>query len=130
MKKSSWYFKDYSFEEWQKLPFEVKRDIWNHYWNPYKPEIGKATRDVILERFKQCYPKLIEKALGFGFDYFGWGVGCIYIVVPKPSIRVPREFASINVNKGVYYQRLDEETILVNWRYGGSKAKFKTIVSF
>ena len=101
----------------------MKREIWNHYWNPYQPEIGKSTRDAILENFKLCYPELVEKALGFG--YFGWDVGCIYVVVPKSSTRVPQEFASIYVNKGVYYQRINVETILVNWRYGGSKAEFK-----
>ncbi len=125
MKKPSSHFKDYSFEEWQELPFEIKRDIWNNYWNPYKPEIGTATRNAILESFKQCYPELVEKALGFGFGYFGWYVGCIYIVVSKSSIRVPREFASIYVNKGVYSRRINEKTVLVNWRYGGSKDEFE-----
>ena len=129
MKKSTPHFKEYSFDEWQRLPVEIKRDIWNQYWNPYQPDIGKSTREAILENFKLSYPELIEKSIGFGFDYFGWGVGCIYVVVPKSSIRVPQEFASIYVNKGVYYQRINEETILVNWRYGGSKAEFRAKVA-
>jgi hypothetical protein len=124
MKESTPHFRDYSFDEWQELPFEIKRDIWNNYWNPYRSEVGKSTRDAILEKFRLSYPELMEQAIGFGFDYFGWELGCIYVVVPKPSIKVPKEFASIYVNKGVFYQRLNEKTILVNWRYGGSKAEF------
>jgi hypothetical protein len=124
MKKPTPHFKDYTFEEWQKLPFETKRDIWNNYWNPYQPEIGKSTREAILERFKLNYPKLMEHVIDFGFEYFGWNVGCIYVIVPRSSIKVPQEFASIYVNKGVLHQRIDEETILVDWRYGGSKAEF------
>jgi hypothetical protein len=87
MKKPTPHFKDYTFEEWQKLPFETKRDIWNNYWNPYQPEIGKSTREAILERFKLNYPKLMEHVIDFGFEYFGWNVGCIYVIVPRSSIR-------------------------------------------
>jgi hypothetical protein len=119
------HHRDYTFTEWQALPYEIKRDIWKNYWNPYKPEIGQSTRDAIIDEFKRSYPELVKKSFAIGYDYFGWMVGCIYIVVPKSSIRVPQEFASIFVNKGYLYKRIDKETVQVNWRYGGTKSEFK-----
>src|SRR5215204_1310336 len=98
--------KEYSFEEWNKLPFETKRDIWNHYWNPYNPKIGQQTRDAIIAEFKRIYSDVTDKAFAIGYGYFGWDVGCIYIVVPNSSIRVPREFASVMINKGTVEKRL------------------------
>ena len=125
MMKTISHHRDYSFEEWNNLPLEVKRDIWNNYWNPYKPDIGKLTKDVIIEEFKRAYPQIAEKILGIGYGYFGWSVGCIYIIVSDSSLKVPKEFASIVVNKGTIEKQVDKETILVNWRYGGSHATFK-----
>jgi hypothetical protein len=116
------YFKEHSFDEWQELSFDQKRDIWNHYWNPHKPIIGKQTRDAIINEFKKEYPGLVEGAISIGYGYFGWGVGSLFIIVPKSSIRVPSEFASVMVNKGVMVKRIDKKSIMVNWRYGGTKA--------
>ena len=125
MAKLTSYHKEYSFDEWEKLPFEIKRDIWNNYWNPYKPEVGHLTRNEIIAEFKRAYPEIREKAVAIGYGYFGWDVGCIYVVVPKSSIRIPKEFASIMINKATVVKYFDKETALVNWRYGGSKAIFK-----
>ena len=124
-KNSKPHHRDYTFAEWEALPYEIKRDIWNNYWNPYKPEIGQSTRDVIIDEFKRTYPELAQTSLAIGYGYFGWGVGCVYILVPKSSIRVPQKFASIFVNKGYVSNRIDKETIQVNWRYGGTKSEFK-----
>src|SRR5262245_21682914 len=121
MKSLASYHKEYSFEEWQNLPSEIKRDIWNNYWNPYKPEAGQLTRNAIIAEFKRAYPEISEKVVTIGYGYFGWEVGCIYVVVPKPSIRIPKEFASVMINKGIIIKYLEKETVLVNWKYGGSK---------
>jgi hypothetical protein len=115
---------DYSFNQWQALSSDARRDVINS-WDPYHPEIGKSTRDAILEAFRLEYPELSKISLGIGYSYFGWMVGCIYIVVPKSSIKVPKEFASLYVNKGYVYKKIDKEVVLVNWRYGGTKSEFK-----
>lgn len=115
---------DFTFEEWQSLSLDAKGAVFKT-WDPYHPEIGKATRDAILEAFKLQYSDLSKQSLAVGYNYFGWWVGCIYVIVPKSSIRVPQEFASIFVNKGFIRKRIDKETVLVNFRYGGTKYKFK-----
>jgi hypothetical protein len=125
MKKLTSYHREYSFEEWQNLPFEIKRDIWNNYWNPYEPEVGQLTRTAIIAEFKRVYTEIGEKAVAIGYGYFGWEVGCIYVVVRKSSIRIPKEFASVMVNKGIIVKYLEKETVLVNWKYGGSNATSK-----
>jgi hypothetical protein len=128
MPKLTSHYKEYSFEEWTKLPVEKKRDISNRYWNPYSPKIGQLTREAIIAEFKGAYPDIADKAIAIGYGYFGWDVGCIYIVLPNSSIKVPKEFASVIINKGTIEKRLDKETILVNWRYGGTRAIFKLSV--
>ena len=52
------HFRDYTFEEWKALSYEIKRDIWNHYWDPFHPNIGKATRKIIINEFKKAYPEI------------------------------------------------------------------------
>ncbi|MBT3313897.1 MAG: hypothetical protein HN390_04715 [Anaerolineae bacterium] len=118
------HHKDYSFAEWENLPFKTKRDIWNNYWNPYQPDKGKRTRDAILNEFKRQHLPLVQKAVVIDYGYFGWGVGGISVIMPESSIRVPTEFASVMINKGVIQEKIDEKTVMVNWRYGGSKATF------
>ena len=128
MSKLTSYHKDYSFEEWNGLPFEIKRDISNHYWNPYNPKIGQLTREAIIAEFKGFYSDITDKAIAIGYGYFGWDVGCIYVILPSSSTRVPKEFTSVMINKGTVEKRLDKETLLVNWRYGGTRATFKLSV--
>lgn len=123
-KKEPSHFRDYSFDEWENLPFEIKRDIWNNYWNPYKPEIGKITREALLDEFRRRYLSLAKKAVDIGYDYFGWNVGAIYVVVQESSMQVPKEFSSVMVNKGVVTKIIDEKNLQVNWRYGGSKTTY------
>lgn len=123
-KSSALSRKDFTFGEWETLSPKAKSDICNT-WSPYHPEIGELTRNAIINEFKRLYPELAKQSLEIGYAYFGWMVGCIYIIVPNSSIKVPKEFASLFVNKGYIYKRINKETILVNWRYGGTKAEFK-----
>jgi hypothetical protein len=109
-------FRDYTFEDWQSLAFEAKREIWNHYWNPYEPQIGAATRSNIIEAFRRQFPELALHAHKIGFGYFGFDVGAIYIVVADAKLRVPTHFADLPVNKGVIERFLNQKTALVAWR--------------
>jgi hypothetical protein len=118
--------KEFTFTEWQNLPFEAKRDIWNNYWNQYEPNAGQQTRIAIITEFRQTYPEIAKDAIAIGYGYFGWGVGCIYVIVSNSSAKVPKKFASIIINKGIYHKQVDRETILVSWRdVGGSNSLFK-----
>ena len=126
MPVASEYQRDYTFKEWNDLPFDVKCDIWNQYWNPYKPEIGKSTRDAIVTEFRERHPALADLALDVGCGFFGHYVVCLFVIVTDGSIKVPRRFASMIVNKGVLRERIDDQTILVGWRdVGGSKCEYR-----
>ncbi len=118
-------FKEYTFEEWNNLSYENKREIWNHYWNPFKPEIGIKTRQSIINSFKSNYPDISKQSFEIGFGYFGWYDGMIYVIIEKPSLRIPHDFADISINKGILISRINSKEIIVSWRdCGGSNAKF------
>lgn len=119
------YQREYTFEEWQRLPLETKRTIWNQYWTPSAPEIGQATRQAILNQFCRRYPAIDENAIEINCGHFGHYVFCIYVIVSDSSISVPKRFASILVNKGLVRERIDDTTVLVDWRdVGGAACKF------
>ncbi len=111
--------RDYTFDEWDMLSSENKREIWNHYWQPYEPSIGKITRDAIIREFKNQHPNIAEKAIEIGYRYFGWYVGCIYVVVESANIRVPLEFSDVTINKGVVLDKKAGNTCVVKWRHCG-----------
>lgn len=118
--------RDFSFPEWCALSFEDKRTIWNHHWNPFEPEIGRPTREAIVNAFRTAHPATSKAARAIGFGYFGHYVGCLYVIVDGGKTSVPKKFADLIVNKGVVREKIDEETLLVDWRdVGGSKSKFK-----
>ncbi len=119
-------FKEYTFEEWNKLSFENKRVIWNHYGNPWEVEKGIKTRQNILQSFKTFYPDISKQAIEIGYGYFGWEEGMIYVIIDKPSQRIPKNFADISINKGILISRINSKEIIFSWRdSGGSNAKFK-----
>src|SRR5688572_17356735 len=95
-----------SFTEWQKLSYSDKREIWNHYWDPYKPEIGLKTKQEIVDNFIKSTG---INASQFGLKNFGWGAYLIFVVVEDSKIRVPRQFSDISVNKGVIKNKLDND---------------------
>ena len=117
--------RDFSFEEWESLSFEEKREIWNKYWNPYEPLTGERTRNEILEKFKEKNKKVLEKSVSIGFGYFAHYVGCIYVLVENSDIRIPQRFSDISINKGVIKEKINETEYVVDWRIGGTKSKFK-----
>ena len=117
--------RDFSFPEWCALSFEDKRTIWNHHWNPFEPEIGKSTREAIVDAFRSTHHDIDKVARAIGFRYFGHYVGCLYVIVDSGKTNVPKNFADITVNKGVVREESNSETLLVDWRdVGGSKRKF------
>jgi hypothetical protein len=42
---------EYNFTDWINLSEDLKRDIQDHYWTPFEPEIGEKTRNLILDEF-------------------------------------------------------------------------------
>ncbi|NVK83597.1 MAG: hypothetical protein HWE21_04705 [Cytophagia bacterium] len=106
-----------TFEEWDGLSFESKRDIWNHHWNPYKPEIGKNTKRAIVERFANDLKADFEQ---IGISSFGWTVYMLFVIVKDSKIRIPKEFSDISVNKGVIIEQLDNNRVKVKFGYGGT----------
>lgn len=117
--------RDFSFKEWSELFFEDKREVLNHYWDPCEPGRGKSTRQAIIKAFCKAYPEIVRSALEIGYGYFGWYVGCIYVIIDA-SIRVPRHFSDISINKGIIINKVSEDTVHVKWRsVGGADKKFK-----
>lgn len=109
---------DYNFDEWRILSFEQKREIWNHYWNPYEPKIGYETKRAIVENFMKT---LKIEVLQCGLRSFGWYVYELYVVVNDSKIRVPKKFEDLNVNKGLLIRKIDDGNLVnVKFEYGGT----------
>jgi hypothetical protein len=124
MKKTDLH-RDFTFQEWSGLSFEDKREIWNHYWNPYEPDKGKATRKAIINAFCKANPDIANSALEIGYGYFGWYVGCIYLITSGTQ-KVPKHFSDVLVNKGTIVSIISEDSVHVRWRdVGGSDKNFK-----
>ncbi len=94
--------KEFSFEEWMQLSNDEKRFIYKNIWNPGRPDIGAATREEILQRFKQSLDFPEDRILKLHYSYFGACVGAIHIVVRDADCKVPSHFAWLPVNKGVF----------------------------
>jgi hypothetical protein len=109
--------KDFLFSEWQRLSYSEKREIWNHYWNPYKPLIGYDTKKDIVRNFIEI--SNID-GLQFGLRCFGWEVYEIYVVVENSKIRVPKKFADLPVNKGLLINKINDSFATVKFDYGGT----------
>ncbi|MBB6464091.1 hypothetical protein [Flammeovirga kamogawensis] len=109
--------KDIGFNDWEKLSFSEKREIWNHYWNPYEPEIGSKTKRELVEQFINS-TKII--GLQFGIGNFGWGVYMLFVIVENSRIRVPKNFSDLPVNKGIVKKWIDKDKIMVKFNYGGT----------
>jgi hypothetical protein len=109
--------KDIGFNDWEKLSFSEKREIWNHYWNPYEPEIGLKTKREIVENFINS-TKIT--GLQFGLKNFGWGVYMLFVIVENSRIRVPKNFSDLPVNKGIVEKWIDKDKIEVKFNYGGT----------
>jgi hypothetical protein len=106
----------YSLEKWKSLSLDEKREIWNHVWDPFHPQIGFITKSEIVE----CFVKNIKiNALQYGIRSFGWYVYALYVVVEDSRIKVPEKFLDVNVNKGVFQKTIDKNKALVKFRYGG-----------
>ena len=118
-------FREYTFSEWDSLQFEEKREIWNHYWNPYDQDKGQATRDAIVEEFCNQFPEIRKNAVSIGYGYFGFYVGCIFVVAPN-SQRVPKHFSDVLINKGTIINTNSDGSYEVKWRdVGGSDKNYK-----
>lgn len=109
--------RELTFDEWEDLSYESKRDIWNHHWNPYELKYGKETRISIVNAFADNL-KIEFQQIGIG--YFGWGVWMLFVIVDNSRIRIPKEFASIPVNKGIIIENLNDNVARVKYGYGGT----------
>lgn len=116
--------RDFSFQEWDALSYEEKRDVWNQYWSQYNRELGRKTRNEIVSEFRKQYPKLSEAAIDIGIGWFGFGVCCLFIVLQNSKIKVPRDFSDIRINKGVVLEQKEDDTFKVQWREVGGKSIF------
>jgi len=109
--------RDLTFDEWNTLPFETKREIWNHYWNPCEPEIGRKTKKEIIERFSNDL-KIDFEQIGIGS--FGFGVYMLFVIVKDSKTRVSKKFSDIPVNKGVIQGGSNNQKVIVKFDYGGT----------
>jgi len=108
--------KELTFEEWNDLSFESKRDIWNHHWNPYEPKIGEKTKQAIVEKFAEDL-NVEFKQIGIGS--FGWTVYMLFVIVEDSKVRIPKAFSDVPVNKAVIIEHLDSNKAKVKFGYGG-----------
>lgn len=106
----------YSLEQWQKLTLDEKRDIWNHVWDPYSPEIGFRTKSEIVNHLANT--SKID-AIQFGIKSFGWGDYFLYVIVDDSKKRVPARFLDLPINKGVFQKYTDGKKALVRFGYYG-----------
>ncbi|MCH2231335.1 MAG: hypothetical protein MK105_13420 [Crocinitomicaceae bacterium] len=109
--------KELTFEEWNDLSFESKRDIWNHHWNPYEPKIGEKTKRAIVEKFADDLKEDFEQ---IGIGSFGWTVYMLFVIVKDSKVRIPKEFSDVPVNKGIILEHLDSVKAKVKFGYGGT----------
>lgn len=79
--------KDLTFEEWMRLTDDEKRYVYKSVWNPRRPEIGAATREEILKKFRESLPVPDEDIIMLRYDYFGACVGAIHIVLKTRLIK-------------------------------------------
>ena len=108
--------KELTFDEWNDLSFESKRDIWNHHWNPYEPKIGEKTKLAIVEKFTNDLNEDFEQ---IGIGSFGWTVYMLFVIVKDSKVRTPKVFSDVPVNKGVILEYLDAHKAKVKFEYGG-----------
>lgn len=108
---------DINFLKWESLPFSKKQDISNHYWNPYKPEVGASLKQDIVNSFIKSTS---IDALQYGIGSFGWEVYLLFVIVENPKTRVPRKFSDISINKGVVKEWIDKNHARVKFNYGGT----------
>lgn len=108
--------RELTFDEWNELSHESKREIWNHYWNPHKPEIGKRTKQNIVEQFAKDLNIEFEQ---IGIGSFGWTAYMLFVIVKKSKTRIPKGYSDIPVNKGVIVEYIDDNKAKVKFGYGG-----------
>jgi hypothetical protein len=108
---------DYNWEEWQNLNEIEKRNIFNHVWDAFNPEIGHKTKNEIVDNFIQS---LNFDGQQYGIKCFGWNVYMLFVIVDNSKIRVPKNFGGLSVNKGVILKKIDNEKSLVKFSYGGT----------
>lgn len=109
-------YKELSFEEWNKLPFECKREIWNHHWSSYDSDLGKKTKNAIVQAFADSLKIDYEQ---IGLNCFSQYVYMLFVIVENPKTRVPKKFADLIINKGVIMDRVEDGFARVKFKYGG-----------
>lgn len=90
--------KEVCYVEWQRLPFQEKIDIVNHYWSPYNEEMGLVTREQIIDALSK---KLrMKDIIDIRFKWYGWYNIAIFVkVVKNAKIRLPRKFDIFEIKK-------------------------------
>lgn len=110
--------RDYSFLEWQELSASDKREIINHYWTPFHPEIGSKTRSEIIDEFKRTVGQKLDYCT---YRYLGFYATAIFVIPSDNSTRIPTEFAGIPVNKGKVEEKISDSLWKVKWRLSGKE---------
>ena len=108
---------EYELEQWKQLSENEKRNIVNHYWDPYNPSVGYKTKKEIIDDFIKETNIPVRQ---FGLKSFGWTVYMLYVVVDDSQIRVPAIFRGLPVNKGVIIESPRTDKSKVKFKYGGT----------
>ena len=112
------HYKEYNLTDWINLSENVRRDIQNHYWTPFEPEVGANTRNLILDEFIRT---IGEDFYLCEFGYFAhYVIGIKYIPYDSRK-KVPNYFHGIIINKGKITERIGNDKIKVNWRHHGTE---------
>jgi hypothetical protein len=119
------YKREYTYEEWERLPDNIKFKITLEYWD-YKTDSGKQTRQNILDAYvNRCSIDLsrVEK-IEFRYDE---GVYIIAVITDDMKYKFTKSFDIFLVSKGFIRECLPNKKALVYWQDIGPTKEIITI---
>ena len=108
---------NYNWEQWQILNEIEKRNVINHFWDAFNPNIGLKTKTEIVDNFIKS---VNFQGQQFGIKSFGFYVYMLFVIVDNSKIRVPKKFGGLLVNKGVILKENGDNKFLEKFKYGGT----------